>query len=300
MYPYILSTQFSYLGKWMTSHQIMSTPSYVFNGLDGETLDLAVVLPTYNERPNIDALIPLLIQALQGLRWEVVFVDDDSPDGTAETIRAYAVVDRRIRLLHRIGRRGLSSACIEGILSTTANYVAVMDADMQHDETLLPRMLQHIRRYALDVVVGTRNSDSGSMGSFPLNRIVLSNIGRAISNFVCRCPVSDPMSGFFMVRRQFFDSVVYRLQGRGFKILVDILASRDGNVSVGELGYTFRSRNAGESKLDASTVVEDFSLIVNKLLGRILPTFFTGRTARKHVVAVDTLDCLQAEGKSSR
>ena len=129
-------------------------------------LDLAVVLPTFNERENIPLVIARLDDALQGLAWEAIFVDDDSPDGTANVVAAHARWDSRIRLVHRIGRRGLSSACIEGMMSTTALAVAVMDADLQHDETILPRMFDRLREDSLDLVIGTRNSDGGSMGEF--------------------------------------------------------------------------------------------------------------------------------------
>jgi len=237
-------------------------------------IDLAVVLPTYKERENIDEVISKLADALEGLCWELIFVDDDSPDGTAEIVRAYARCDRRIRLLHRVGRRGLSSACIEGIMATTANYVAVMDADMQHDETLLPKMLTLIRQGSLDVVVGTRNGLGGSMGQFSASRVLLSKIGKKISHSVCHCELSDPMSGFFLVNRAFFLKVVHHLQGNGFKILVDILASSAQLVRIGEIGYCFRNRRHGESKLDVNTAVEYVFLIVNKLMGGIIPIRF--------------------------
>src|SRR5271168_4438020 len=126
-------------------------------------LDIAIVLATFNERENVSEMITRVSAALTGLSWEMIFVDDDSPDGTAEVIRTFAVEDSRIRLIQRIGRRGLSSAYIEGMLSTTANFVAVLDADLQHDERILPQMLQKLRTEALDIVVATRNADGGSM-----------------------------------------------------------------------------------------------------------------------------------------
>jgi dolichol-phosphate mannosyltransferase len=237
-------------------------------------VDLAVVLPTYNERENIAEVISRLEDALQGLCWEAIFVDDDSPDGTAELLRAFGRRDARVRLLHRVGRRGLSSACIEGIMATSANYVAVMDADLQHDETILPKMLTQLRDRALDIVVGTRNAQGGSMGQFSSKRVLLSRLGQKISNAVCRCELSDPMSGFFLLNRSFFLEVVHSLQGGGFKILVDLLASSERPVRFGEVGYRFRNRKNGDSKLDANTAVEYLFLVVNKLLGGILPIRF--------------------------
>jgi dolichol-phosphate mannosyltransferase len=237
-------------------------------------IDLVVVLPTYNERENVAEVIARLEDALDGLRWELIFVDDDSPDGTAEVVRSYARRDSRIRLVHRVGRRGLSSACTEGILASSANYIAVMDADMQHDERILPKMLKRLREESLDVVVGTRNSQGGSMGQFGRARLLLSRAGEKISHAVCRCGLSDPMSGFFLVNRNFFLEVVHQLQGGGFKILVDMLASSKRPVRFGEVGYRFRNRRYGESKLEVNTAVEYLFLVVNKLMGGVIPLRF--------------------------
>jgi dolichol-phosphate mannosyltransferase len=232
------------------------------------------VAPTYNEGKNIPEVIARVRSVLEGLSWEMIFVDDDSPDGTAAAILEYARSDRRIRLVQRVGRRGLSSACIEGMLATSANSIAVMDADQQHDEAILPKMLARLRDEELDIVVGTRNADGGSMGQFSAKRILLSRLGRRISKSVCHCELSDPMSGFFLLRRGFLMDVVRRLQGEGFKILVDLLASAERRVRVGEIGYRFRLRKYGESKLDLLTAVEYLFLIVNKLTGAVVPTRF--------------------------
>lgn len=237
-------------------------------------VDIAVVIPTFKERDNVDEVIQRLKEALKGLRWEAIFVDDDSPDGTAALVLEHARRDPRIRLLHRIGRRGLSSACIEGILASSANAIAVMDGDLQHDETILPRLLERLRDEHLDVAVGTRNADGGSMGEFSSRRVLLSSLGRKISDAVCHCELSDPMSGFFLVDRSFFMEVVHDLQGTGFKILVDILASSRREVRICEVGYSFRSRRHGESKLDVNTAVEYLFLVMNKLMGRTIPIRF--------------------------
>lgn len=246
--------------------------SYLASPLSGTpVLDLAVVLPTFNERENIPLVIARLNDALRGLAWEAIFVDDDSPDGTADVIAAHARRDSRIRLIQRIGRRGLSSACIEGMMSTTALAVAVMDSDLQHDEQILPRMLARLREESLDVVVGTRNSDGGSMGEFGRWRVKLSRMGERISQSVCQCRLSDPMSGFFVVRRSFLVDLVHDLQGGGFKILVDLLASARTPVRLGEVGYTFGVRRYGESKLNVVVGIEYLFLIANKRLGGIIP-----------------------------
>jgi dolichol-phosphate mannosyltransferase len=237
-------------------------------------LDLAVVIPTFNERANVVPLLERLRATLAGVQWEAVFVDDDSPDGTAASIREIGRIDPRVRVLQRIGRRGLASACIEGMLVTPAPYIAVMDADLQHDETVLPRMYQRIKTEQLDLVVGSRNIEGGGMGGFAKDRVALSGLGKRLSRTVAKCNLSDPMSGFFIVDRRFFEEVVYRLSGVGFKILVDLVASADRPVRFAEVPYTFRNRERGESKLDINVGLEYLQLLLDKVIGRFVPTRF--------------------------
>jgi dolichol-phosphate mannosyltransferase len=236
--------------------------------------ELAVVIPTYNERENVAPLLALLEQALAGTEWEAIFVDDNSPDGTSEFIRSLAVTNHRVRVLERIGRRGLSSACIEGMLATAAPYIAVMDADLQHDESILPTMLERMKAENLDIVVASRKIEGGSMGEFSRTRVWLSSLGSRISQWVSHSNVSDTMSGFFLVRRPFFRQVAPKLTGTGFKILVDLLASSPSNVRVGEVAYHFRMRQRGESKLDLGVELEYLYLVVDKLIGGAVPTRF--------------------------
>lgn len=240
----------------------------------GAPLELSVVLPTYNEKENIPVLLPALDVALVGIEWEAIFVDDDSPDGTADYVRSLANSNRKVRLIERIGRRGLSSACIEGIMSSAAPYIAVMDADMQHDEAILPKMLERIRRDRLDLVVGSRNLSSGGMGDFSRRRVRLSNMGNRVSRLVCHCDISDAMSGFFVVDRNYFSEIVHRLTGSGFKILVDMLASSQRPVHVAEIPYRFRNREKGESKLDVNVELEYLFLLIDKMIGNYVPTRF--------------------------
>lgn len=248
-----------------------SATSFAATPYTSSPLDLSIVLPTYNESENIPIVIARLTEALQGLSWEAIFVDDDSPDGTADVIASYARWNPHIRLIHRVGRRGLSSASIEGMMSTSAAVVGVMDADLQHDECILPRMLDLLKTGSLDVVVGTRNADGGSMGDFGSARVLLSRIGERISQSVCRCKLTDPMSGFFLLRRSFLMEIVRDLQGGGFKILVDVLASSKSPVRVGEVGYKFGARRHGESKLNVVVGIEYLFLVVNKRLGGVIP-----------------------------
>jgi dolichol-phosphate mannosyltransferase len=237
-------------------------------------LELSVVIPTYKERPNIAPLVAALESSLQDLNWEVIFVDDHSPDHTADAVRELALVNSRVRIVERIGRRGLSSACIEGMMASPAPCLAVMDADMQHDETVLPEMYRLLQSRNLDVVVASRRTTGGSMGEFARKRVRLSDLGSRVSRLVCHCEVTDPMSGFFIVDSRFFRASAPRLTGTGFKLLVDILASSPRPPRIAEVPYRFRNRLAGESKLDVNVELEYLFLIVDKLVGRYLPTRF--------------------------
>ncbi len=219
--------------------------------------ELAIVIPTYNERENVACLVASLEEALTGIDWRVIFVDDNSPDRTGDVLRGLSAKNAKISILERLDRRGLASACIEGMLATSAPYIAVMDADLQHDERILPEMLRRLKsEHDVDLVVASRTISGGSMGKFPPVRVWISNMGRMLSRLVCRCGVSDAMSGFFVVRRDFFQGVVYRLTGRGFKLLVDLLSSSVFPVRLIEVPYHFRSRERGESKLGAAVELQ--------------------------------------------
>jgi dolichol-phosphate mannosyltransferase len=236
---------------------------------------LTIVVPTRNEHDNVRPVYHALCQVLQGIDWEVIFVDDESNDGTPERICRLANSDRRVRCIQRIGRRGLASACVEGILASCAPYVAVMDADLQHDEQLLPRMLQTlINEPHLDAVVGSRYAKHGSIGAWSRQRAFLSGMATRIAQSLLQVPVADPMSGFFMVRREAFQGAVRRLSSIGFKILLDILASSPRPLQVKELPYQFRERHAGESKLDALIGWEYIMLLADKAIGHIIPIRF--------------------------
>jgi dolichol-phosphate mannosyltransferase len=236
--------------------------------------ELAIVVPTYNERKNLIPLTESLAEALTGIDYEVIFVDDDSNESTAAAARWLAQHDGRIRVIQRIGRRGLSSAAVEGMLATSAPFLLVMDADLQHDERIIPAMLQKIKTESLDVVIGTRNAEGGSMGEFAAERVGISKAGRLLSSAVCRTQVSDPMSGFFVVKTEFFHRVVHNLSCVGFKILVDLLASARGPVRVGEVGYRFRNRIHGESKLDILVGLEYLELLLHKVTRGTIPVSY--------------------------
>ena len=219
-------------------------------------------------------LVARLDAALAGLAWEAVFVDDDSPDGTAAEARAIAAQDPRIRCIRRIGRRGLASACMEGFLSVSAPYVAVIDGDLQHDETVLPAMLAAVEAGA-DIAIGSRHVTGGTAeGGFSAARGALSDAGARLARALLPTPVADPMSGFFLLPRALVEEVAPRVAARGFKILLDILLSAGRPLRVAEIPYSFRSRQAGESKLDLTVLLEFAGLLLDKATGGAVPLRF--------------------------
>jgi len=236
--------------------------------------ELAIVIPVLNEADNVAPLVERLTRALAGIRWEAIFVDDDSPDGTADVVRALARLQGNLRCVQRLGRRGLSSACIEGILSSAAPYIAVMDGDLQHDETLLPQMLAKIRAERLDIIVASRYTDAGSVGDWQRSRVVISDVAGRLSRLVVKADLTDPMSGFFMVERNAFAAAMRSLTGQGFKILLDLFASSPRPLAFAEVPLSFRQRLHGESKLDTLVAWEYLMLVLQKLVGPAVPVRF--------------------------
>jgi dolichol-phosphate mannosyltransferase len=235
---------------------------------------LSLVVPTYNERANIAGLIAAVSRVLEGFDWEIIIVDDDSPDRTFEEVRRLAAQDNRIRCLRRVGRRGLSSAVIEGALSASGEFIAVMDADFQHDERILAEMYRKLRDADADVVVATRYDGQGGVGDWNVARQAMSRLATWVSRLVVGGRTSDPMSGFFMFRRDLLDEVVYDLSAQGYKILLDILASARRPLRVEEVPFVFRIRTEGESKISAIVIAEYATLLVEKLSRGFVPGRF--------------------------
>ncbi|MDQ0252016.1 dolichol-phosphate mannosyltransferase [Sphingomonas kyeonggiensis] len=264
----------------------------------GTALELAVVIPTFNERANVPLLIEKLDAALAGRHWEAIFVDDDSPDGTADAARALGLRDPRVRVIQRIGRRGLSSACIEGMCATAAPIVAVIDGDLQHDETLLPRMLDALAGDAgLDLVIGSRFVVGGGTGEWDDDRVAKSALATRLSRHVLKADLSDPMSGFFMIRAGVVRELVPRLSAIGFKILLDIMTASPRPLKFRELPYVFRTRALGESKLDHVVAMEYLIALYDRMFGKVVPVRFAmfsaigGLGAAVHFAVLAALFC---------
>jgi dolichol-phosphate mannosyltransferase len=242
-------------------------------------VELAIIVPAFNERENVPLLVERLETALAGIEWEAVYVDDDSPDGTSDRVRELSQISHRVRCVQRIGRRGLSTAVVEGVLATSAPYIAVIDADLQHDEAILPRMLELLKTNDLDIVVGSRYAAGGGIGEWSKGRATISRFATRLARVVVTAELTDPMSGFFVMSRPAFDRSVRRLSGQGFKILLDLFASTPVPFRFGEVPYTFRDRIRGESKLDGMVAWEYVMLLVDKTVGRWLPSRFVLFTA---------------------
>lgn len=226
--------------------------------------ELSIIVPTFNECENVSVLVDRLRKVLLGVAWEIIIVDDDSPDGTADVARTIGATDARIRCLRRVGRRGLSGACLEGILASQARFAAVIDADLQHDERLLLPMLAKLRRDEADVVVGTRYAQGGAADALSTGRRWISVLATRLANKVLGLELSDPLSGFFMLRRDVVEKFARELSTQGFKILLDIVATAGKSLRLAELPYQFGPRHRGASKLDTRIALDYAGLLLAK------------------------------------
>jgi dolichol-phosphate mannosyltransferase len=235
---------------------------------------LSVVVPTFNERDNVTVLYRRLDATLKEVSWEVIFVDDNSPDGTWDVVRGLAQQDSRVRCVRRIGRRGLSGACIEGILASSAPYAAVIDADLQHDETQLPKMVALLQSGEADLVVGSRYIEGYKAEGFNKQRAGASAVATEIARRALKVEIADPMSGFFMIRRDRFEELAPELSIQGFKILLDVVATGQGKLRTVEVPYTFGARQHGESKLDSMVALDFVGLVLAKLTNDVISLRF--------------------------
>ena len=235
---------------------------------------LSIVIPTFNERENIDPLVAAVRETLAEVPWEIIFVDDDSPDGTYDEVNRVAQNEPRVRCLRRVGRRGLASAVIEGMLVANAGAIAVMDADFQHDETKLVEMHRLLTEEGADVVVGTRYGEGGGVGEWAKGRARMSVLANRFACSLVHHQTSDPVSGFFMLHRRVLTEALYDLSQQGYKILIDILTSSRRPLKVLEVPYVFRERREGDSKLNLMVVAEFGFLLVDKLTQGLIPPRF--------------------------
>ncbi len=237
---------------------------------------IAVIIPTLNERENIPLIVQRLDSLLEKWNWEVVFVDDDSQDGSQNVLLDLARKNPHVRCIRRIGRRGLASACLEGMASSATDIFVVMDADLQHDETILPKMLAaFVEDPSLELTVGTRYAGVGAgVGNWSKTRLLVSRLATSLGSLARKTELSDPMSGFFAIRRAVFEETVRKMTGKGFKILLDLVLSAGRPLKTKEFSYQFRTRQHGESKLDIVVAFEYLYLLADKIFGRFVPVRF--------------------------
>lgn len=235
---------------------------------------IAVVLPTFNEAENVAPMVERLRKALDGLRWEVVFVDDNSPDGTSAKARELAATDGRVRCIRRVGRRGRASACLEGMMAAQAPIVAVMDADQQHDESILPEMYRLISEDEANLVVGTRYTEGGSSEGLVGIRQQISSFAGNVAKSLLRLTISDPTSGYFATSRAVADQFVTSNPADGFNTMLDFATSRNLDLRIREVPYAFRSRELGESKFSLRQATEFGALLISRIFRGIFPPRF--------------------------
>ena len=234
---------------------------------------LSIVIPTYNEKDNILKILGMLKKVLKSITHEIIFVDDNSPDGTSAVVKDCMKTSSKIRLIHRIGRKGLAGAVIEGIFAADSDLVAVMDCDLQHDETKLLEMINLFsKNKSLDIVIGSRFTETGEISEKALSKIreLGSKVTTLIIKKVLNIASTDPLSGFFMVKKETFLKSSEKLQTQGFKVLADFLATSGKDISIKEIGYKFKNRVAGESKMSFLTALELIGLVMSQILkGRV-------------------------------
>ncbi len=236
--------------------------------------ELSIIVPTFNEVDNIRPLYDAIAKSLNGVDWEIVYVDDDSTDGTADELMKLCEEKPNAKRIHRISRRGLSSACVEGFMSTISPYMAVIDGDMQHDETKLAEMLTILKSGDYDLALGSRYVAEGGFGNWSAGRIKASQLATRLSKIITRQTISDPMSGFFMISREALDKCVRKLSLQGYKLLLDIITSYPGTMRIKDVAYEFRARQHGDSKLDSMIMMEFAMMLIEKITRGIIPARF--------------------------
>lgn len=229
---------------------------------------VSVVTPTYNEADNVGPLVDALNEALGDLPHEIIVVDDDSPDRTWEVAGAIADADPRVRVVRRFDNHGLSPAVMAGLGAARGEVLAVIDADLQHDEAILPEMVRRVRDGEADLVVGSRATDGGSYGEWGAGRRVVSWVATLIARLFLRVPTTDPMSGYFALSKATFDEMAPHINPQGFKILLEFIGRRRHRLRVAEVGFTFRNRVAGETKMSPSVIRSYLLAVVELWVGR--------------------------------
>ena len=235
---------------------------------------LSIIVPTYNEAKNILPFLKAVKSAVRIKDFEIIFVDDNSTDRTYKIVKDLSKKFSMVRCIRRIGRRGLSSAVIEGCLSSSSKFLLIMDADLQHDENKICKMLDLIENENLDLVIGSRFLTESKTVGMSKARNKISKLANFLANKISGVYLSDPMSGFFIIKRSTFEEVVSDLSGIGFKILLDIFSSSKKQLKFKEIQFTFKPRKFGDSKLDTLVIWEYFMMLWDGKFGKIISSRF--------------------------
>lgn len=219
--------------------------------MDGNKV--SVVVPTYNERDNIPIILRNIDEALDG-KWhyQIIVVDDSSPDGTGDAVRGLAEKDDRISLIERPGKLGLGSAVVTGFDYSDGDYLVMMDADMSHDPKYLPDMLLELSNH--DIVIGSRYVDGGGVRNWPLWRRIVSETASAVGRFIVGLDIRDLTSGFGAFKREHIMGLMSDLSPKGFKLLLEIVA-KSRSASIKEYPIVFTDRKFGNSKASVHEII---------------------------------------------
>lgn len=234
---------------------------------------VSVILPTYNEAENVPIIVEKTATALAQIPYEIIIVDDNSPDRTWQVAQRIAEQDPHVHMIRRLNERGLSSAVITGMNAARGQCLAVMDSDMQHDEAALPDLVHAIMIENYDIAIGSRGVEGGSYGDFSRKRRFISWVAASMARIILPMHVRDPMSGYFVVAREIFQECVERINPVGFKILLEFIG-RNPEAKVKEVGYKFRRRIHGETKLSGSVIKNYLVALWDMRFGRFISSTF--------------------------
>ena len=235
---------------------------------------ISIVIPTFNEIRNISEIINQLLILDFSSDLEIIIVDDNSSDGTADKVRQLVHNDKRIRLINRVGRSGLSSAIKEGCLCASGELVVVMDADGQHDPSYIRKALKFIESSKVDIVVGSRFTTGSRIRGLSKSR----ERGSSLANSLARLSLygyysylSDYMSGFLVFNRKVCIEFIEKIDVNGFKFFYELLAVSKGKLKVDEIPILFKERLYGSSKLDLPVVWDFLISLIHSFIRRIIP-----------------------------
>ena len=231
--------------------------------------EISIILPTLNEEKNIGILLPKIQHILKDYTYEVIVVDDNSTDKTRHIAEEFFAINNNGFVLHRGALTGLSSAIYDGFNIASGNFLIVMDADLQHDEAILPELINKIATGKYDICIASRNIENGGYGNLILTRKLLSKFGIWLANFILNMKLSDPMSGYFGISRKLFEGIKHSINPRGFKLLLEILY-KSKNVNIAHIPYNFKVRKFGETKLTLAIGFEYLLALLDLKLGWVI------------------------------